>query len=183
MNPPGVGQVRVWDRLVRTLHWLLATGFFAAYFTRHASGAMHEWLGYGVLAVVGIRLIWGFAGTRYARFSQFIRSPAKTLSYSRKWLTSTAPRFIGHNPLGGWMTVCLLLGVLATCISGWLYTTDRYWGVEWVENLHETLTWACFGLIALHLAGVIHASWHHRENLVAAMLHGRKREPAGTDVD
>jgi cytochrome b len=85
------------------------------------------------------------------------------------------PRHLGHNPLGGWMTVILLLTVALVGLSGWLYTTDRFWGVEWVERLHSTLADALLALAAVHVAGAIYASFRHRENLVAAMVHGRKR--------
>ena len=81
------------------------------------------------------------------------------------------------------MTVALLVMVLAVSASGWLYTTDRFWGYEWVENLHDGLTNVLIGLVALHLAGVAWSSLKHRENLVGAMWHGRKRAAAGNDVD
>ena len=81
------------------------------------------------------------------------------------------------------MVVLLLSSVVATCFSGWLYTTDRFWGVEWVEELHELFTWITFGLVMIHVAGVIHASRHSRENLVASMIHGRKRIPSEPDID
>jgi len=91
------------------------------------------------------------------------------------WFTRTGGRFIGHNPLGGWMIVALLIIIAAAGLSGWLYTTDAYWGVKWVADLHEALSDILLGLVALHLGGVALASFRHRENLVAAMLHGRKR--------
>jgi cytochrome b len=74
------------------------------------------------------------------------------------------------------MAVLLLVMVASVGFTGWLYTTDRYWGVDWVEELHETLSNILFLCVALHLAGVIYTSIHHRENLVGAMLHGKKRE-------
>ncbi len=68
-------------------------------------------------------------------------------------------------------------------VTGWLSTTDRYWGIAWVANLHLWSSWALLALLPLHIAGAIHASRAHRENLVAAMIHGRKREAAPGDVD
>lgn len=177
------GSIPVWDLLVRCFHWLLAIGFFAAYFTRHSSGSIHDWLGYGVGALVLIRVAWGFFGPRRARFSDFVRSPEHTRRYARDVLAGKQVRYVGHNPLGGWMVLLLLSSVLLTCISGWLYTTDRFWGVEWVENLHDALTWLTFFCVALHVSGVIKASLHGRENLLAAMIHGRKRKASGSDID
>ena len=91
-------------------------------------------------------------------------------------LARREPRYLGHNPLGGWMIVALLLMVGLVGASGWLYTTDRFWGVAWVEELHEQLSNLLLILVALHVAGVLYASYRHRENLIAAMIHGRKRE-------
>ena len=90
-------------------------------------------------------------------------------------LAGNEPRYIGHNPLGGWMIVCLLVCITLTGFTGWLYTTNQYFGVEWVGEWHEALANVLLGLIALHVAGVVIASKRHHENLVAAMLHGRKR--------
>jgi cytochrome b len=80
------------------------------------------------------------------------------------------------------MIVALLATIAAVCLSGWLYTTDRFWGEAWVENVHEGLTWFLLGLVALHIGGVIFSSLRHGENLVAAMFHGRKRSPGPGDV-
>ena len=177
------GMVPVWDLLVRCFHWSLLSGFFAAYFTRHARGSIHDWIGYAVLALLVIRLFWGFAGPRRARFSAFVRSPAETWAYTRQVLRGKQPRYLGHNPLGGWMVIALISSIGITCLSGWLYTTDRFWGVEWVEELHEFFTWFTMGLVLVHVLGVIHASRHGHENLVAAMVHGRKRAASSTDIN
>jgi cytochrome b len=172
---PGVRTMRVWDPLVRIGHWLLALSILSAWLTRHSPGPWHEWLGYAALAIVAVRLVWGLIGGPYARFSGFVRSPRTTLSYVEALIHGREEPSVGHNPLGAWMIVALLATVTAVCATGWLYTTDRYWGVEWVETLHSTLTDLLFVLAALHVAGVVHASWRHRENLIAAMFHGRKR--------
>jgi cytochrome b len=172
--------VRVWDPLVRIGHWLLAAGVLAAWLTRHSPGPWHEWLGYAVLAIVVARFVWGLVGSPHARFRAFVRGPRATVTYAAALLARREPATLGHNPLGAWMVVALLLLVGLVCASGWLYTTDRYWGVEWVERLHSTLTDALLVLIGLHVAGVLYASWRHRENLIASMLHGRKKSPAAT---
>jgi cytochrome b len=169
-------QVPVWDPLVRIGHWTLAACVAAAWFTRSGGHEWHERFGYAALAVVVLRVAWGFAGPRNARFSAFVHPPASTLGYARLVLAAREPRHAGHNPLGGWMIVALLVMVTAVSLSGWLYTTDAYWGVKWVAELHEALTDVLLGLIALHLAGVALASYRHRENLIAAMIHGRKRQ-------
>ena len=167
--------VKVWDPLVRICHWTLVTAVALAWATKEGWGAWHEWLGYAALVVVAVRISWGFFGPMEARFLTFVRSPGETLSYAKRVLDKLEERHLGHNPLGGWMIVLLLTNVLLVGLSGWLFTTDEYWGVEWVEKLHEALANALLVLIALHLAGVIFTSLRHRENLAAAMVHGRKR--------
>jgi len=167
--------VAVWDPLVRLGHWLLVACVAAAWVTRTGGHELHEALGYAALAIVVLRVVWGFTGPHHARFTAFVRPPAATLDYARLMLAAREPRHVGHNPLGGWMIVLLLLVITALGLSGWVYTTDAYWGVKWVADLHEALSDLLLALIALHLAGVALASFRHRENLVAAMLHGRKR--------
>lgn len=173
---------RIWDPLVRIGHWTLVGSIVVAWFTRHGGGWVHEWAGYAVIAVLVIRLVWGLTGPRYARFASFVRAPAFTLRYARLVIDGREPRYLGHNPLGGWMIVALLGIAFLAAASGWLYTTDRFWGMEWVEQLHVGLSNLLFALAGLHIIGVVVASWRHRENLVGAMLHGRKRAAAPDDV-
>ena len=174
--------IKVWDLLVRIGHWTLVISIAAAWLTRHGAGKWHEWLGYAVLGVVALRVVWGLVGSPYARFTQFVRSPANALHYTKQILGGHEPRHLGHNPLGGWMIVALIITITGVCISGWLYTTDQYWGVTWVEELHEGLTNFLLALVALHIGGVVFSSWRHGENLVAAMIHGRKRAPDARDI-
>ena len=178
--------MKVWDRFVRIAHWTLVTCVLAAWATGEIKiksvEALHDWLGYAALAVIAARLVWGFIGTRYARFAQFIAGPARTLAYARFVVRGREPRYLGHNPLGGWMIVALLSTAAAASISGWLSITDRYWGVAWVQDTHEALSNVLIALAVLHVAGVVYTSLHHRENLVAAMWNGIKRPPSGGDV-
>ena len=105
-----------------------------------------------------------------------------TVAYARAILNHTEARYVGHNPLGGWMVVALLADAIATGLTGWLYTTDRFWGVQWVEELHSLLGHALIPLLLLHVAGAVFTSWRHRENLIAAMLHGRKPAAQPHDI-
>ena len=171
--------VKVWDLLVRIGHWTIVAGVITAWFTR---GKWHEWIGYAVLAIIALRIVWGLIGSRYARFTQFVHSPKATLDYGKQVLAHQESRHLGHNPLGGWMIVALLVTLAGVCVTGWLFTTDRFWGVEWMEELHEGLTYFLFGLVTLHVSGVIFSSLRHRENLLAAMIHGRKKAPGPGDV-
>ncbi len=177
MSDIGSHRMRpVWDVPVRILHWSLVLSVATAWLTRHSPGHCHERLGYAALGVVVMRLAWGFIGSTHARFANFIRPAAATIAYARDLLAARESRFIGHNPLGGWMIITLLTLVALVGLTGWLYTTDRFWGVEWVEELHETLSDSLFVFVALHILGVVFTAVRHRENLVASMLHGRKRD-------
>jgi cytochrome b len=175
-------QVLVWDRVVRGCHWLLAAGIAAAWLTRHGWGRWHEWIGYAVLAVVATRVAWGLIGTRFARFAQFVRGPRATLRHAADVIARREPRHLGHNPLGAWMILALLASTALAGLTGWLYTTDAFWGDERMEVLHWLSASAVLVLVPLHVAGVVLASVRHRESLVAAMLHGRKRAPSERDV-
>jgi len=173
--------IKVWDAFVRIAHWSLVIAVAGAWLTEDA-GAIHEWLGYATLAIVSARIAWGAVGSRYARFAQFVRSPKGTIEYGRQVLAHTAPRYVGHNPLGAYMIVALIVMVILTAVTGWLYTTDRFWGVEWMEDLHEGLATTLLWLIGFHVGGALFSSLYHRENLVAAMISGRKRAAEPRDV-
>lgn len=169
-----MATVRVWDPLVRIGHWTLVITVFASWFTRDGFGRLHDYFGYAALAVVLVRLAWGFVGPPHARFASFVSSPRHTFTYMRDVIGAREKRHLGHNPLGGWMIIALIGTILATCFTGWLYTTDLFWGEEWLEDLHAALGTLILPLVALHVAGVIFTSWRQRENLIAAMINGVK---------
>lgn len=173
---------RVWDPFVRLFHWSLALSFATAWLTRHSSADIHHLAGYAAGALVMLRLIWGFLGTPYARFSQFVRAPRTIVAYLGAIATGREARYIGHNPAGGAMVVVLMLAMGGAALTGWLMTTDEFFGVSWVEHLHNLLGNGLLLLVLAHLMGVALASIRHRENLVGAMISGRKRPPEGGDV-
>lgn len=181
---PGLAVARVWDPLVRLFHWSLVASFGVAWLTHEGElGWVHEWAGYAAAALVGIRLLWGVVGTRYARFSQFVRHPATVLAYLRDIATGREARHIGHNPAGGAMVLALLAGMAATAFTGWMMTTDTYYGSDWVQTLHSLCAHGLLLLVFVHLGGVVLASRRHDENLVAAMVTGLKRSAGPRDVD
>lgn len=178
-------SVKVWDPLVRVLHWTLVAAVATAWCSTLGWGFVrwHEPAGYVAIAVVVTRLAWGFAGSRHARFAQFVRGPRATLRYAARLPRHEEPRYLGHNPLGGWMVLLLLAWVGSIGFTGWLYTTDAFWGEAWLDQLHSALAWGLLVLITLHVAGVVFTSRRHRESLVRAMLSGRKPAPGPGDVD
>ncbi len=175
--------VRVWSLGVRALHWSLAATVMAAWVTREGFGVWHERVGDVCLALVGVRLLMGFMSGTRARFSQFVRGPGTTWAYARQAWSRREPRYVGHNPLGAWMILALLFTAALTGVTGWVYTTDRFWGDPLVEQLHEISATALVSLAALHVLGVIATSIRHRENLARAMVTGDKRRASGDDID
>lgn len=174
-RPPAT--IKVWDPFVRLFHWSLVFLFALAYVTGDEIEPVHIAAGYTIAGLLALRLVWGFFGPRHARFSDFVRSPREAFVYMRDAITMRARRYVGHNPAGGLMVIALMLMLGGTCVTGYLMTTDAWWGSEAMEEVHEFLANVTVALIALHVAGVLLASFEHRENLVKAMFTGRKRAP------
>ncbi len=175
-------RVKVWDLLVRAVHWGLVGSFALAWLTAESWDGLHHWAGYAAGALIALRLLWGILGTRYARFSQFVRKPKGALAYLRAALRGRHRRYIGHNPLGGLMTVALIATMAATSLSGWMSIDGAFAAAGWLEDAHEFLANLLLALVGLHVAGVAFSSLLHRENLVRAMIDGRKRAPDARDV-
>lgn len=168
---------------MRVSHWALA-GCVAGCLLLHEGGRGHEALGYAALALALTRTLGGFvAATPRLRFANFVRGARATWAYLRALRAHAEPRHLGHNPLGGWMIVALLAFALAAAGSGALCETDRFWGDPVVYALHQGAGWAFALLAPLHVAGVVFTSRRQRENLIAAMISGRKRAPRAGDVD
>lgn len=166
--------IKVWDLFVRTFHWSLVVLFALAWVSEDLQ-SLHQPVGYGILGLVVLRIVWGFIGSPHARFSDFVRSPKATLAYGRDLLAGRAPHRRGHNPLAAVMVLALLTMLVATGTSGWMMTLDGYQSAEWLEELHEGLASATLVLVGLHVLAVAIMSAVHGENLVRAMITGRKK--------
>jgi len=167
--------MRVWDPLIRFIHWTLVAAFVVAYFSHGGYLAAHRVSGYLIAALVVLRVVWGFVGSSHARFADFVPGPRKLTAYLGLLVRGREPRHIGHNPAGGAMIVAMLILLGALCATGFMLDTPRYRDDRDFKEVHDLLTDAMVICIVLHLVGVAHASWRHRENLVAAMISGRKR--------
>jgi cytochrome b len=185
----------VWDVPVRVSHWLLVACIAAAWLTRDARLAdLHAAAGYCALFLVAFRIAWGFAGTAHARFSDFRYGPRDALRYVADSLKGAPRHYTGHNPAGSWAVYLLLAGVLLTCLTG-IVAIGAMFAIgpvalplsprvtEVLRESHEWLAWALLAVIGVHVAGAIASSVLHRENLVGAMLTGRKRVHAGESID
>ena len=175
-------MIRVWDPFVRSFHWALAASFAVAWISSENMEGVHDAAGYIAGGLVLLRILWGFAGPRYARFAQFVRRPGTVIDYLRAIGRGSERRYIGHNPAGGAMIVVLLAAVVATAVSGWLLTTDAFWGSTVMQRGHSLFAHGVLALVVLHLAGVALASLRHHENLVRAMVVGLKRPAEPDDV-
>ena len=175
-------MIRVWDPFVRAFHWALAASFAVAWLSSEKWDGLHAAAGYAAGALVGLRIVWGFFGPRYARFTQFVRPPDAVIAYLRAIKDGSERRYIGHNPAGGAMIVVLLVAMAATAVSGWLQTTDAFWGSAILQHVHSLLAHGVLALVAVHLAGVALASLRHRENLARAMVVGVKRGAGPGDM-
>ena len=174
--------VRVWDAFVRAFHWSLALSVGVAWILAGEWDKAHEAVGYVAGALVAARIVWGFFGSRYARFAQFVSPPPIVVAYLKAIAAGTERRYLGHNPAGAAMILVLLAGIAGTATTGWLLTTDAFWGWRPMELLHSALANGVLVLVGSHVAGVVLASWRHRENLVRAMITGVKRAPGPADV-
>ena len=174
-------RVRVWDPFVRLFHWSLVLMIAGTWLTSDDGKALHEAMGYAAGGLIAARLVWGLIGPRHARFADFVRGPRAVIAYLRDLVAGHERRYLGHNPAGGAMIVALLTAVAGTALTGWLQTTDAFWGSSAMEEIHEFLAISILALAACHVGGVIFESLRHRENLVAAMLNGRKRPLDGPD--
>jgi len=174
-------SVAVWDPAIRIFHWTLAAAVLTA-LVSDEDRTVHEAAGYVALALIALRIVWGFIGPRHARFSSFVRPPGAVLGYTRHIATGRPRRYLGHNPAGGAMILLLMATVATAGITGWLQETDRFFGVAWVETLHSAAANLLIGLVAVHILGVVFSSVLHAENLVRAMVTGRKAlAPAAED--
>jgi cytochrome b len=178
----------IWDLPTRVFHWLLAVCVLGAWLTAESerSRMLHLALGYSAGVLVAWRVMWGFVGSRYARFTEFVRSPAAALSYLRGYLPAaratgqTQTHYVGHNPAGAWAVLALLATVALVVATGWMNYQDdsaELWGA-----LHELVGNGIMVLVGLHVAAVIATSVLHRENLVRAMVNGYKRGRAGQGI-
>lgn len=176
----GDQRVKVWDVPVRLTHasWLVlvAGGIFTS--ERLEDRQAHGRLGLVLLALVVFRVAWGFVGSRYARFAQFVRGPARVLAAARGMLRGAPERFVGHNPVGALMVVVLLVVMAATSVTGLvLAQLPRDEGPALLRRVHASSALVLPLLILVHVGGALFSSVLEQQNLVRGMVTGWKRAP------
>ena len=193
-NPPR--SVRVWDIPVRLFHWLLVALIILSFTTAQIGGnamQIHELSGFTILTLVLFRVLWGLFGSTHARFTDFVRHPGQAIEYARALRRGQPAFYAGHNPLGGWMIVALLLCLLAQAGTG-LFANDDIMTegplYGWVSKrtsdllsqIHEINFYVLAALIALHVAAAFYYLWGKRENLILPLFTGRKQLSQAQDV-
>jgi cytochrome b len=178
-------RILAWDIPTRLFHWLLAGAFLGAFIIGNVAEdegslfSVHMLLGATAGFMVLLRIIWGFVGSRYARFSSFALSPAKVLAYLKGTVSGGAQRYAGHNPGTSWTSIAIFVMVLGLVATGVLMGNG---GGEAVEEIHEVLAFGTLAVVGVHVAGIIFHTIRHRENIAASMFHGRKQANDGDDI-
>lgn len=182
-------EIKVWDPVVRLFHWGLASAFAIAFVSSEDGLAnIHVAAGYVILALVAMRLVWGLIGTRHARFASFVVRPGTALTYLMDMARFRARAYVGHNPAAAWMILALLAGLVVTGVTGMmLYGVEEHagplaglmapfggWAEDVLEEAHELFANVTLFLVFFHVTGVLVSSLMHGENLIKAMITGRK---------
>lgn len=168
-------ETLVWDPLLRIFHWLLVACFAVTLFGARGDTLAHNCAGYIAGALVGFRVLWGLVGPPHARFRDFVPSPTVLLRFLADLVLLRERRYLGHNPAGALMIVGLLSITLLIATTGWLMTTDAFYGVRWIQDVHESAANLALAMIIVHVTGVVFTSLRHKENLVRSMITGKKR--------
>lgn len=154
-----------WNFTTRVSHWLIAIPVLLDFFIE-GGDMSHKVIGYLALGTTFFRIGWGFITKDEANFRSF---PLRGLFSNKK------SDYSGHNPQASWVYLLIWILVISLGISGFMMGTDKYWGVEWVEELHESFSKLLMALVILHFCGLIFDSWKFRRKTWLGMFTGRKQ--------
>ncbi|MDM7859841.1 cytochrome b/b6 domain-containing protein [Alteromonas sp. ASW11-36] len=185
-------NVLIWDLPTRLFHWLLVAGITTQWLTAEYLDNAIDWhftIGYCLLGLIAFRLVWGLLGTHYARFSNYPLHPIKGIHYSKQLLRKDSEVYAGHNPIGSWAVIAMLLIIALQAISGLFVTDDifsegPYYSVVSAEvkdvmafihfNFFDVLLW----IIGLHIAAALFYQFYKRQTIITAMFSGKKETDA-----
>lgn len=169
-------QIRLWDPLLRVLHWVFAWVYVSNYFLNEAGEDWHEYLGYLAMTAVVIRFGWAFTGPESARWRHFFPSFAQLREHFQALKDGEPYSRLGHTPIGALVMLFMLLLLAALGVTGFMMEEiDYFWGEEWLQELHHTLANMVTGLVVLHLVAAIYQSKKTKENYFLSMITGKRR--------
>ena len=189
-----LSRIPVWDVAVRVVHWwivVLLAGLLTTGLLGNEWLAWHMRFGQAMLALVIFRIVWGFVGSRNARFSAFLYKPPHVVRYARSVAKKSHDIHASHNPLGGWMVILLLVALLAQAGTGLFTSDDILWEgplasrvaqetSEALAAFHRQFWWVLVALSLIHIGAVFTYLALLKENLILPMLTGRKKLPEGS---
>lgn len=155
-----------WNPITRLTHWLIAIPVLLDFFIE-GGDLTHEVLGYIAMGTTVFRLGWGLITKDEANFASFPLHPKKLFSMQ-------TVHYQGHNPQASWVYILMWILVIALGVTGFMMGMDKFWGEDWLENLHETFSNILMGLVALHFAGLIFDSWRFKRKTWLGMFTGKK---------
>lgn len=167
-------EYRIWDPVIRLFHWLVASLFLLNYFVFEAGEDNHNMAGYIIAGAIAVRAVWGFIGTTHARFSQFFPTPARLARFIKNPSSRHQPQD-GHNVLGSVMVIFMLLLLVTVCVSGYLQTTDAFWGEEWPQVLHEWAANLMLAAVGVHVVAVVVIQKMTQIPLIKPMITGIRK--------
>ncbi len=173
----------IWDLPTRVGHWLLVACVAGAWLTSESErlAVLHAAFGYTIALVIGFRLIWGFVGTRYARWQDFFPTTSRVKHYILSILRAKPEHHTGHNPLGA-VGILFMIGLLsATVLTGVMNQLEI--GPHWLSDIHEASAEGLLVVIGIHVGGVLVSSILHRENLIKSMMTGTKNAPKSLAIE
>lgn len=176
----------LWDWPVRVGHWLMVVLIVACWWTAENHYIVyHSYCAYALLGIVLFRIYWGLVGSSTAKFTQFLHKPNVVWGYVKALPKREGKAYVGHNPLGGYSVIALLLLVLLQIGLGlFSIDVDGFDGGPFADYLsfetsrkmaewHEISFNILLGFIALHILAVLYYLVWRRQNLTSAMIYGK----------
>jgi cytochrome b len=169
--------VRVWDPLVRLVHWTVAVLIMIDLLNEAGANPSHRYFGYAAAALVILRLVWGLLGSPYARLRTMAQRATQAMDFVRRHTRTHAEQYVAHTPLGALMAFTLWGLTLCVAVTGWMLQLDAFWGDESLRSIHVTTAYVLAACAGTHVTAAIFTSVTTRTNLVKSMLTGSKPAP------